>query len=143
LDAAREWIFGPRNDQSSSSGCGGIVELRRVAGASAFAITPAQLNEAAWAFNALAGHSLITAVEFYLKHASQPRRSKPLSDFIDEHIAAIAEGGGGERYRYLLRGHPKIGSSLPSGGRRKNLGAAAESTGAPACTSNFINCDFH
>jgi integrase len=99
LDAAREWIFGPRNGQPSSNGCGSIVALKRVAGASAFAITPTQLNEAAWAFNALAGHSLITAVEFYLKHASQPRRSKHLSEFIDEHIAAIAEAGGGERYQ--------------------------------------------
>ena len=99
LDAARDWIFGSRTDQPSNNGSRSIIELKRVAGASVFAITPAQLNEAAWAFNALAGRSLVTAVEFYLKHASQPGQSKHLSEFLEEHIAAISEAGGGASYQ--------------------------------------------
>ena len=99
LDAAREWIFGCCDAESNSNASGGLVALKRAIGAAAFAITPTQLSEAIWAFNALAGQSLIIAVQFYLKHVSQPRRSKRLSEFIEEHIAAIAEAGGGERYQ--------------------------------------------
>jgi integrase len=93
LAQAQAWIFGATKcstPREESPTCG-AVELKRMAGASAFAFTPIQLAEAAWAFNALDGVSLVTAVKFYIARTRPAGATKRLSAMIDEHIRALAE----------------------------------------------------
>ena len=69
LAQAKEWIFGDAQKQKASPGS--ILELKQQSGASAFAISPARLAEAADAFRRCdeAGLSLSEAVDFAVRHA--------------------------------------------------------------------------
>ncbi len=94
---ARAWIFG-KSGAADGTDAQGVLELKRIAGASAFTFTAAQLSEAAWALSALNGVSLTDAVRFYIARNRQPGWGKRLSELIHGHVTALAEDGCGATY---------------------------------------------
>jgi len=90
---ARDFIFGTGPSTASELRAinSGVLHLKRAAGASAFQLTVAQINEAASAVRALGATSITDAVKYYLHHARPAAGVKLLSEVIDAHIAAMRE----------------------------------------------------
>lgn len=72
VDGARKWIFGDAQEHRANPGA--MLDLKAIAGASAFTLSASQLAEAEAAFRACgkAGISLTEAVRFAVRHASPP-----------------------------------------------------------------------
>ncbi|MBA3386976.1 MAG: hypothetical protein H0T95_10225 [Chthoniobacterales bacterium] len=100
LGDVREWIFGDKRQGGTTNG---VIGMQAAGGASAFAITPAQISDAAWAFDHLGGTSLRDAVSYYLEHARPKGGLKPLSVVIYEHLESLKKSGAAERYCYAQR----------------------------------------
>ncbi len=100
LGDAREWIFG---DKSQGGTTNGVIGMQAAGGASAFAISPGQVADAAWAYKQLGSASLRDAVSYYLEHARPKGGLKPLSVVINEHLESLKKSGAAERYCYAQR----------------------------------------
>lgn len=100
LGDAREWIFG---DKSQGGTTNGVIGMQAAGGASAFAISPAQVADAAWAYEQLGTSSLREAIGYYLEHARPKGGLKPLSTVIAEHLQRLRKKGAAERYVYAQK----------------------------------------
>ena len=98
VEDARGWIFG--DAQSHKATPGAIVDLKAVAGESAFKLSAAQLAEAEAAFRTCdkAGLSLTEAVRFAVLHAKPPAGVLSVAQAIEQ---AIAEKSKSKRPTYL------------------------------------------
>jgi integrase len=100
LSDARNWIFGEAGAVGKSNG---VLGLQAAGGASAFAITAAQIAEATWAYQQLGTTSLRDAVGYYLRHARPKGGTKKLSEVINAHLKAMEQRGAAESYRRAQR----------------------------------------
>ncbi len=100
LSDAKEWIFG---DKTLGGTANGIIGMQAAGGASAFAITQAQIADATWAYGQLGSIPIRDAVSYYLEHARPKGGLKPLSVVIGEHLESLKKSGAAERYGYAQR----------------------------------------
>ena len=71
-----------------------MMTLEQRYGAAAFALTPAQINEAAWAVQNLpAGTSLTDAVKFFNRHHRQADQARRISEVASEIVSAKTHSG--------------------------------------------------
>jgi hypothetical protein len=76
-----------------------VLTLEQRFGAAAFALSPAQINEAAWAVQNLpAGTSLTDAVKFFNRHHRQADQARRVSEVAAEIVAAKTLSGRHRRY---------------------------------------------
>lgn len=93
LAEARNWIYGGAA-QKEKAEPGSVLALERQCGAAGFALTPAQINEAAWAVQNLpAGTSLTNAVKFFNRHHRQADQARRISEVAAEIVAAKTLSG--------------------------------------------------
>jgi len=87
LADARNWIFGGAQREKAEPGS--VLTLERRCGAAAFALSPAQINEAAWAVQNLpAGTSLTDAVKFFNRHHRRADQARRISEVASEIVTA-------------------------------------------------------
>jgi hypothetical protein len=87
LADARNWIFGRAQKERAEPGS--VLTLEQRFGAAAFALSPAQINEAAWAVQNLpAGTSLTDAVKFFNRHHRQADQARRIGEVVSEIVAA-------------------------------------------------------
>ena len=97
LADARNWIFGGAQRERAEPGSVLILEQRY--GAEAFALSPAQINEAAWAVQNLpAGISLTDAVKFFNRHHRQADQARRISEVASEIVANKKQSGRNRGY---------------------------------------------
>jgi integrase len=100
LADARNWIFGGAQKEKAEPGS--VVALEQRYGAAAFVLTPAQINEAAWAVQNLpAGTSLTEAVKFFNRHHRQDDQARRISEVAAE--IATAKTLSGRQRGYVAR----------------------------------------
>jgi integrase len=88
LDAARKWIFGDDQAESSRATELGQETIKRQLGAAAFNLTSSQLGEAQNALKRLGevGRSLTEAVDYFLRHALPAGGTRNLTEIAQEFI---------------------------------------------------------
>ena len=92
LADARNWIFGGAQKEKAEPGS--VLTLEQRFGATAFALSPAQINEAAWAVQNLpAGTSLTDAVKFFNRHHRQADQARRISEVEAEIVRAKTLSG--------------------------------------------------
>ena len=92
LADARNWIFGGAQKEKAEPGS--VLTLEQRFGAAAFALSPAQINEAAWAVQNLpAGTSLTDAVKFFNRHHRQADQARRISEAVAEIVRAKTLSG--------------------------------------------------
>ena len=86
------WIFGGAQKEKAEPGS--MLTLEQRFGAAAFALSPAQINEAAWAVQNLpAGTSLTDAVKFFNRHHRQADQARRISEVAAEIVTAKTLSG--------------------------------------------------
>ena len=112
LAEARNWIFGSAQKERAEPGS--MMTLEQRFGAAAFALTPAQINEAAWAVQNLpAGTSLTDAVKFFNRHHRQADQARRISEVAAEIVSAkTLSGRQGGYIARLARDWRRFGGDL-------------------------------
>ena len=100
LANARNWIFGDAQKEKPTPGS--VLALEQRFGAAAFSLDPAQISEAAWAFQNLpTGTSLTDAVKFFNRHHRQANQARRISEVVSE--IARAKTLSGRQKGYVAR----------------------------------------